>query len=85
VGGASQLDGLADVAADILKKKVRIGGPIRVAGLAESTGGPAYAACAGLLIHAAQQATAQPQQAAQTTEVPVGRLGRIGSWIRENF
>jgi cell division protein FtsA len=85
VGGASQLDGLADVAADILKKKVRIGGPIRVAGLAESTGGPAYAACAGLLIHAAQQASAQPQQQSQATEAPVGRLGRIGSWIRENF
>jgi cell division protein FtsA len=86
VGGASQLDGVATVAAKILNKKVRMGAPLRVAGLAEATGGPAFAACAGLLIHAAQrQQAVQPSAAATASEVPQGRFGRIGHWIRENF
>jgi cell division protein FtsA len=63
---------------------VRTGGPLRLAGLADSTGGPAFSAAAGLLAfalnnHAAGQAQQQPM------ETPSSRIGRIGSWIRENF
>ena len=47
VGGGCQLDGVPEVAAAILNKKVRIGGPLRLAGLADSTGGPAFSAAAG--------------------------------------
>jgi cell division protein FtsA len=84
VGGACQLDGVPEVAAAILNKKVRIGGPLRLAGLADSTGGPAFSAAAGLLAFAMHHhAAAQAQPVA--TEAPSGRIGRIGSWIRENF
>ena len=84
VGGGCQLDGVPEVAASILNKKVRTGGPLRLAGLADSTGGPAFSAAAGLLAfalnnHAAGQAQPAP------TETPSSRIGRIGSWIRENF
>ena len=84
VGGACQLDGVPEVAAAVLNKKVRIGGPLRLAGLADSTGGPAFSAAAGLLAfslnnHAAGQAQQLP------AETPSSRIGRIGSWIRENF
>jgi cell division protein FtsA len=63
---------------------VRTGGPLRLAGLADSTGGPAFSAAAGLLAfalnnHAAGQAQQVPM------ETPSSRIGRIGSWIRENF
>ncbi len=85
VGGACQLDGVAEVAAEILNKKVRVGGPIRVAGLAESTGGPAFAACTGLLVHAAQTAASQTTAGNSAVEQPRGGFGRFGSWIRENF
>jgi len=85
-GGASMLDGLPQVATKILNKKVRMGSPLRVAGLAEATGGPAFAACAGLLVHAAQrQQAVQPSTAATVAESPHTRFGRIGHWIRENF
>ena len=68
----------------ILNKKVRTGGPLRLAGLADSTGGPAFSAAAGLLAFAQQHhAAAQAQPAA--IEAPSSRIGRIGSWIRENF
>jgi cell division protein FtsA len=85
VGGASQLDGLPDVAGEILNKKVRVGGPLRVPGLAESLAGPAFAGCAGLLAHMAQQVQATNQSQPPQPEVAVGRFGRIGSWIRDNF
>ena len=84
VGGGCQLDGVPEVAAAILNKKVRTGGPLRLAGLADSTGGPAFSAAAGLLAFAQQNhAVAQAQPTA--SETPSSRIGRIGSWIRENF
>ena len=84
VGGGCQLDGVPEVAAAILNKKVRTGAPLRLAGLADSTGGPAFSAAAGLLSFALQNhAVAQAQPA--SSEAPASRIGRIGSWIRENF
>ena len=84
VGGACQLDGVSDVASAILNKKVRVGAPLRLAGLADSTGGPAFSAAAGLLSYALlHHAPAQSQPT--VVEAPSTRIGRIGSWIRENF
>lgn len=84
VGGGCQLDGVQEVAAAILNKKVRTGAPLRLAGLADSTGGPAFSAAAGLLAFAQQNhVVAQAQTPA--SEAPSSRIGRIGSWIRENF
>ena len=82
--GGCQLDGVPEVAAAVLNKKVRTGAPLRLAGLADSTGGPAFSAAAGLLSFALQHhavAAAQPA----VVEAPASRIGRIGSWIRENF
>ncbi|HJQ59752.1 MAG TPA: cell division protein FtsA [Vineibacter sp.] len=85
VGGASQLDGLPEIAGEILNKKVRVGGPLRLSGLAESLAGPPFAGCAGLLVHAAQQVQSSLQLAQPAPEVHSSRFGRIGSWIRDNF
>jgi cell division protein FtsA len=84
VGGGCQLDGVPEVAAAVLNKKVRTGGPLRLAGLADSTGGPAFSAAAGLLAFA-QQNHAVIQSQAPVKDLPASRIGRIGSWIRENF
>ncbi len=85
-GGASQLDGVAESAAQILNKQVRNGRPVRVSGLAEATGGPACTACAGLLTYAlrAQGGSVQPA-AHMNGESEASRFGRLGSWLRENF
>lgn len=82
-GGASQLSGLRDLAQLILDKQVRMGRPIRVGGLAEATGGPAFATAAGLLTYALQ-ADERPPAPADKGE-PTGLIGRIGHWFRENF
>ncbi len=90
-GGASQLNGIAELAADILDKQVRRGRPMKVAGLADSTGGPAFAACAGLLIHAVRKPGDTPagilpgRPFSNATREPDGLFGRVGLWLRENF
>ena len=84
-GGASQLQGLPELATQMFGKSVRLGRPRNIQGLAEATGGPAYSTCAGLL-HYAQARRAAP------FEQPLGgplsgerRWGRIGQWLHEHF
>jgi cell division protein FtsA len=87
-GGASQLQGVTELAGSVLDKQIRLGRPLKIAGLADSTGGPAFTACAGLLAFAVRR----PDEAPETTQtigtrtgMPTGPLGRVGLWLRENF
>ena len=82
-GGASQLQGMREVTARVLDKQVRMGRPLRIAGLAEATAGPGFSACAGLLLYAARN----PQEAiaVDTHGNGAGRFSRIGRWLKENF
>ena len=50
-GGASQLTGLPELAAQILGRPVRIGRPLGIAGLPEEAKGPAFAVATGLLVY----------------------------------
>ncbi|MFZ2868755.1 cell division protein FtsA [Zavarzinia sp.] len=82
-GGASQLQGVRELAAGVLDKQVRMGRPIRLSGLAESTGGPSFATAAGLLAYAARapiEAVLGPDDTGGT-----GRVRRIGRWLKQNF
>ncbi|MBI4184765.1 MAG: cell division protein FtsA [Proteobacteria bacterium] len=84
-GGASQLQGVRELAALILDKQVRVGRPLRTAGLAEATAGPAFATCAGLLAYAAAS-DLEARDFARPLQTPAaGCLGRVGQWLRENF
>ncbi len=49
-GGASRLPGIAELAARILGKQVRLGCPDKLAGLPDAARGPDFSAVAGLLI-----------------------------------
>jgi len=84
-GGACQLHGAREFAGLILDKQVRIGRPQRVTGLAEATGGPAFATTAGLL-HFALSERAEVSGARRSAEdARRGVLGRLGHWLKENF
>lgn len=83
-GGASQLQGARELATLILEKQVRMGRPLRISGLAESTSGPAFSTCAGLLRHAVEKDGSLGHNA-YIPDGPGGRIGRIGQWIREYF
>jgi cell division protein FtsA len=81
-GGACQLHGVRELAALILDKQVRVGRPLHIGGLAESTHGPAFSTTAGLLLFAVSEKaeTPRPRRAAAG-----GVLGRVGTWLRENL
>ena len=81
-GGACQLHGVRELAGTILDKQARPGRPSRIAGLAESTHGPAFSAAAGLL-HFAMSERAERER--PLLAQPRGVIGRMTHWIRENF
>jgi cell division protein FtsA len=83
-GGASQLQGVKELAGLILDKQIRIGRPLKIAGLAEATHGPAFATCAGLLAFALSERAETPR-AARTMETSANFFGRFGLWLKENF
>ncbi len=84
-GGACQLPGTRELAALILDKQIRIGRPLRIEGLAEATGGPAFSASAGLVHFALSERAETPRRGRALTEGPGGLFVRFGHWIRENF
>ncbi len=89
-GGASQMPGLSEIAKLILDKQVRLGRPQKIKGLAESTGGPAFSACAGLLHYAAEHADEIPhaqQNYGFSLSVPFSGnlLQKVTLWLKENW
>jgi cell division protein FtsA len=84
-GGGSQLGGVRELAALVLDKQVRMGRPIRIHGLADSTGGPAFATAAGLLNYALQAEPESLKPSRSQHESSSGLFGRFGSWLKENF
>ena len=86
-GGASQLNGLAGLATQILVRPVRIGRPLGISGLPEQAKGPAFAAATGLLIYP-QQAHLEhfePRATRQSATGKSGYIARVGRWLRESF
>ncbi len=84
-GGASQLHGAREFAGLILDKQVRMGRPQRVAGLAEATGGPAFATTAGLLHFALSERAEVSGVRPRAEGSRWGVLGRFGHWLKDNF
>jgi cell division protein FtsA len=84
-GGACQLHGAREFAGLILDKQVRMGRPQRIAGLAEATGGPAFATTAGLLHFALSERAEEAGARHDSVSPPRGVFGRFGHWLKENF
>ena len=84
-GGACQLHGAREFAGLILDKQVRMGRPQRITGLAEATGGPAFATTAGLLHFALSERAEESRARHDLVSTPRGVFGRFGHWLRVNF
>lgn len=83
-GGACQMPGLRELTQLILNKQVRVGRPIRVAGLAEAVSGPAFSTTAGLLIYACSRTQEMPQSILDDANTrPL--MDRVKSWLKENW
>ena len=84
-GGASQLEGVRDLAELVLDKQVRLGRPKMIKGLPDSVSGPAFSTAAGLLRYAVNEHVMQPDLAAIDTVARGNGFGRFGQWLKENF
>ncbi len=84
-GGASQMNGVRELATRLLEKQVRIGHPIKLTGLAEATRGGAFSTCAGLLGFAARPPVeAIGGQLDIEATAAKGNIGKIRQWFRQN-
>jgi len=85
-GGASQLSGLADLAARILNRPVRVGRSLGISGLPEEAKGPAFATATGLLVYP-QMAHLEHFEPRRTRNATTGNsyIARVGRWLRESF
>jgi cell division protein FtsA len=86
-GGGSQLTGIADLAAHILGRQVRIGRPLGIAGLPDEAKAPAFAAATGLLVYpqAAHLEHFEPRTTRHLMTGTDGYIARVGRWLRESF
>ncbi|MDO8605342.1 MAG: cell division protein FtsA [Phaeospirillum sp.] len=83
-GGASQMQGVRDLAGLVLDKQVRLGRPVGLQGLPEALGGPAFSTCAGLIRYAMGHVPA-PTRGRNAAGVGGAGWGRLGSWLKRNF
>jgi len=87
-GGSTLLDGMPEMAEQVLGLPVRRGAPVGVGGLMDVVKSPSYATGVGLVKYGAEQLR---QQKVTTAEVmvdmppPRGIGSRIGEWFREVF
>jgi cell division protein FtsA len=84
-GGASQLTGIRDLAAEMMDKQVRLGRPNYVKGLAEAVNGPAFSAPAGLIQVVMKERQEMSVTSTRNIDSPSGKFGRIGKWMRDNI
>ena len=86
-GGACQLTGLSDLAAQVLGRQVRIGRPLGISKLPEAAKGSAFAVAAGLLVYPqlAHVEYFEPRHTRQVRAGTGGYIARVGRWLRESF
>ena len=91
-GGASQLQGVRELAVRVFDRPVRLGRPRRAPHLADAASGPAFSAAAGVLHRAAfgpREASApralRGLRAMRETDPRAGVMQRAASWLRENL
>ena len=86
-GGASQLNGLPDLAGRILGRQVRIGRPLGLSGLPDAAKGPAFAVAAGLTVYpqTAHLEHFEPQRGRIAATGSDTYFARVGRWLRESF
>jgi cell division protein FtsA len=92
-GGASQLNGMREVAVRVFDRPVRLGRPRRVPHLADAASGPAFCTAAGVLHRAAfgPREAVGAGRLASSSRRPVavdsdaGPIGRLTAWLRENL
>ncbi len=86
-GGASQLTGVREVAAQWLDRQVRLGMPAQLQGTPDSVRAPGFAVAAGLLTYALMPdaSCALPAGSLSEANHQRGYLRRVGRWLADSF
>ncbi len=86
-GGAAQLTGLVELAAQILNRPVRIGRPLGFGRLPAEAKNASFAVPAGLLIYPqyAHLEHVEPRHTRHLKTGTDGYFGKVGRWLREGF
>ncbi|NOY91459.1 MAG: cell division protein FtsA [Deltaproteobacteria bacterium] len=86
-GGTTQLDGMPELAEQVLGVPVRRGAPTGVGGLLDVVRSPAYATSVGLVKYAASRLDARTyeEEFAPAAAERSGLGQRFGAWLREVF
>ena len=83
-GGSSQLPGIRDIAAVILDKQVRLGGPRNLKGIPEIINNPTFSTALGLLLFANSNIERKPKKIVSYSSGEGSKLSKIFNWIRQN-
>jgi cell division protein FtsA len=87
-GGAAQLNGLADLARQIVSPQARMGRPLGVEGLPEAAKTPAFATAAGLTVFpqvVGQEHAGGPTGGAGDDTDDDGYVSRVRRWLKQSF
>jgi cell division protein FtsA len=84
-GGASQLEGIRDLAELVLDKKVRLSRPKPIFGLPENLSGAPFSTATGLLRYAINDHIMEPDLTRTSNKLGRYRLSNIKDWFRKNF
>lgn len=87
-GGASQLNGLADLARAVVSPQARMGRPLGVEGLPDAAKTPAFATSVGLMVYpqtAALEHVGSKQGNAREDAADDGYVGRVRRWLKQSF
>ncbi|MFW5899370.1 MAG: cell division protein FtsA [Jiangellaceae bacterium] len=84
-GGSTLLDGMPELAEQVLDLPVRRGAPTGVGGLIDVVRSPVYATGVGLVKYGADRLKEAPAPEPMETAAGPGWTGRIGEWFREVF
>ncbi len=85
-GGASQLQGLKELSGNIFNKHTRIARPTLIEGLAESTKGPAFSTCVGMLQYGLEKRKMVSGSIQETESLTrKGGVKKFIKWFQENF
>lgn len=83
-GGASQMNGMRDLAGHVLDKQIRIGKPIQMSGLPDAVNGPAFSSAAGMLTYIATRSHEIP--GALSNQVSAGNMFEaVKMWLKDNW
>jgi cell division protein FtsA len=82
-GGASQMDGVLELAETVFDMPVRLGVPQQIKGLEEIIQSPMYATAVGLLLHSVKQS--KEMESLPTSMSMSGVFSKMKAWFQKNF